>query len=99
MTGPEVAEEMNATLWQILSVRDAALSRIAASVGRSDMPQLLRGALRNEMEASEIAARWMPTTDEIEAKLAFPRQSADAAPPSSLIAPPLAQIEPIPPAS
>ncbi len=25
MTGPEFAEEMNATLWQILSVRDAAL--------------------------------------------------------------------------
>ena len=92
MTGPEFAEEMNATLWQILSVRDAALSRIAASVGRSDMPQLLRGALRNEMEASEIAARWMPSTDEIEAKLAFARQSGDEARHYGFIAQRLAEM-------
>jgi 1,2-phenylacetyl-CoA epoxidase catalytic subunit len=92
MTGPEFVEEMNATLWQILSVRDGALSGIAESVGRSDMPQLLRGALRNEMEASEIAARWMPSTDDIEAKLAFARQAGDEARHYSLIARRLAEM-------
>src|SRR5258708_12924657 len=89
MTGPEFVEEMNATLWQILSVRDTALSGIAESVGRSDMPQLLRGALRNEMEASEIAARWMPSTDQIEAKLAFAWHAGDQARHYRLTPPPL----------
>ncbi|HXB55349.1 MAG TPA: ferritin-like domain-containing protein [Vicinamibacteria bacterium] len=92
MTGPEFVEEINATLWQILSVRDAALSGIAASVGRADMPQLLRGALRNEMEASEMAARWMPSTGEIEAKLAFARQAGDEARHYGLIADRLAEM-------
>jgi 1,2-phenylacetyl-CoA epoxidase catalytic subunit len=92
MTGPEFVEEMNATLWQILSVRDAALSGIGESVGRTDMPQLLRGALRNELEASEIAARWMPGTAEMEAKLAFAWQTGDEARHYSLIADRLAEL-------
>ena len=79
MTGPEFVEEINAALWQVLGVRDVELSRVGESVSRADMPQLLRGALRNEMEASEIAARWMPQTEEIEAKLAFARQAGDEA--------------------
>src|ERR1700752_5119429 len=92
MTGPGFVEGMNATLWQILSVRDAVLSGIPESVGRSDMPQLLRGALRNEMEASEIAARWMPSTGEIEAKLAFAWQGGGQARHYSLIARRLGEI-------
>lgn len=70
---------METTLWQILSVRDVALSRLAETAGRADMTTLLRGALRNEMEASEIAARWMPETTDLEAKLAFARQAGDEA--------------------
>ena len=79
MTGSEFVEEINAALWQVLGARDVELSRVGESVSRADMPQLLRGALRNEMEASEIAARWMPQTEEIEAKLAFARQAGDEA--------------------
>jgi uncharacterized ferritin-like protein (DUF455 family) len=92
MTGPEFAAEMHETLWRILGVRDAALARIGESVGRADMLQLLRGALRNEMEAAEIAAVWMPGTADLEAKLAFARQAGDEARHYGLIADRLAEL-------
>jgi uncharacterized ferritin-like protein (DUF455 family) len=72
-------EEMNTALWQVLAVRDVALARLGESVKKADMAVLLQGALRNEMEAAEIAARWMPGTPEIEAKIAFAQQSGDEA--------------------
>ena len=40
---------------------------------------LLKVALRNEIEATEIAARWLVTTDDIPVKLAFARQVGDEA--------------------
>jgi 1,2-phenylacetyl-CoA epoxidase catalytic subunit len=86
MNGREFVEEMHATLWRLLSVRDAALEGLKESVTRGDMPQLLKGALRTEIEASEIAALWVPTTPELEAKLAFARQAGDEAKHYMLIA-------------
>jgi hypothetical protein len=92
MTGPEFAAEMEETLRQVLSVRDVALARLAESVGRADMTTLLQGALRNEMEASEIAAIWMPETADLEAKLAFARQAGDEARHYGLIADRLGEL-------
>jgi hypothetical protein len=86
MTGREFVEEMQATLWRLLSVRDAALAGLKESVTRGDMPQLLKTALRAEAEASEIAAIWVPTTPELQAKLAFARQAGDEAKHYMLIA-------------
>jgi hypothetical protein len=40
---------------------------------------LLKMALKNEIEASELAALWLPTTSEIEAKLGLARQCGDEA--------------------
>src|SRR6185436_4014315 len=40
---------------------------------------LLKVALKNEIEATESAARWMATTDEIDVKLALARQVGDEA--------------------
>jgi uncharacterized ferritin-like protein (DUF455 family) len=40
---------------------------------------LLKVALKNEIEATEIAARWLSTTDDIPVKLAFARQVGDEA--------------------
>lgn len=79
VSGREFAEGMNTVLWQVLGVRDVVLSRVGESVRGADMSHLLQGALRNEMEASELAARWMPLTPEIEAKLAFAQQAGDEA--------------------
>ncbi|MFY9555005.1 MAG: ferritin-like domain-containing protein [Blastocatellia bacterium] len=48
--------------------------------------RLLRVALKNELEASEIAAMWMATTSELDVKLAFARQTGDEAKHYRLIA-------------
>jgi hypothetical protein len=79
MDGEAFVEEMDATLWQILSARDAALSRLTESADKADMRMLLRGGLRNEIEATEIAARWVVSTPELEVKLAFAQQAGDEA--------------------
>lgn len=79
MTGSEFVDEMNATLWQLLAVRDAALEGLADAVTRAGVPQLLRGALRAELEATEIAALWVASTPELEVRIAFARQAGDEA--------------------
>lgn len=43
------------------------------------LPGLLRMALRNEAEAFDLAARWLPSTPEIDVKLGFARQAGDEA--------------------
>jgi uncharacterized ferritin-like protein (DUF455 family) len=47
---------------------------------------LLKVALKNEIEATEIAARWLVSTDDVEVKLAFARQVGDEAKHYRLIA-------------
>ncbi len=88
----QFVSEMEESLWQILSVKDAVLSRLEESVGRAEMPQLLKAALRNELEAAQIAAAWMPGTQDAEAKIAFARQAGDEARHYQLIAARLAEL-------
>jgi hypothetical protein len=63
----------------------AALSRIAeANCASSPNPELtpqklLVLALKNELEATECAAAWIPTTNEVRVKLALARQAGDEA--------------------
>jgi len=47
--------------------------------GDLNVLNLLKVALRNEIEATEIAARWLVTTDDVEVKLALARQVGDEA--------------------
>ncbi|HBH02716.1 MAG: hypothetical protein A2W08_05845 [Candidatus Rokubacteria bacterium RBG_16_73_20] len=47
--------------------------------GELTVVNLLKVALRNEVEATEIAARWLVTTDDLEVKLALARQVGDEA--------------------
>src|SRR5215472_4675694 len=49
------------------------------SVERSEIVRRLKMALKNELEASEIAAVWIPTTPEVDVKLALARQVGDEA--------------------
>src|SRR5690242_20797916 len=44
-----------------------------------DARQLLQVALANEINVSELAAIWMPSTRELDVKLAFARQAGDEA--------------------
>jgi len=54
------------------SVREAPPPSEVLSVAR-----LLKVALKNEIEATECAAAWIPSTPELDAKLAFSRQVGD----------------------
>lgn len=61
-----------------------ALARIeAATKGEGDaslsVPRLLKMALKNELEATEIAALWLVDTPELDAKMALARQCGDEA--------------------
>jgi uncharacterized ferritin-like protein (DUF455 family) len=47
--------------------------------GNLNVLNLLKVALKNEIEATEIAARWLVTTDDVPVKLAFARQVGDEA--------------------
>ena len=54
--------------------------------GDLNIVNLLKVALKNEIEASESAARWMATTEELDVKLALARQVGDEAKHYRLIA-------------
>jgi 1,2-phenylacetyl-CoA epoxidase catalytic subunit len=65
---------------------DALLARLAPDDalkpevdGALNVPNLLKVALKNEIEATEIAARWLVTTPDVDVKLAFARQVGDEA--------------------
>jgi 1,2-phenylacetyl-CoA epoxidase catalytic subunit len=64
---------------------DEALARIARASSEGEpgeavtVPKLLLLALKNELEATECAAAWIPTTPEVGAKLALARQAGDEA--------------------
>src|SRR5438132_8137444 len=62
------------------------------AVDRLEIVRRLKMALKNELEASEIAAVWMPTTPEVEVKLALARQVGDEAKHYKLIEDHLAKI-------
>jgi len=82
-------EEFVATL---ANENHAALERLGALSSAGEAPEeltierLLRVALKNELEASELAAIWMTTTSELDVKLAFARQAGDEAKHYRLIA-------------
>lgn len=79
MDGKDFVQDMDKELWQLLSARDTALARLEQFADRALIPQLLRGSLRAELEAAEIAALWMVTTPEIGPKIAFAQQAGDEA--------------------
>lgn len=64
----------------------------AEAEGRMDVVNLLKLALKSELEASELAGFWMPTTPEIEAKLVFAQQCGDEMKHYRLIAHRLAEL-------
>src|SRR5262249_52750178 len=70
---------------QLAAENRALLDRLGQKPSAGDAPgaltvaALLRLALRNELEATELAAAWLPTTPELDAKLAFARQCGDEA--------------------
>jgi ferritin-like protein len=79
MTAAEFVAELDAE-------NQAALRGLAPNAtlkaevrGALNVPNLLKVALRNEVEATEIAARWLVATDDVGVKMAFARQAGDEA--------------------
>lgn len=74
------------------------LERLGQLSAAGDAPQeltverLLKLALKNELEATEIAALWMTSTSELDVKLAFARQVGDEAKHYRMIAERLAAL-------
>ena len=62
-----------------LSSLDLLKEPVVGVIGRDEVVRRLKMALKNELEASEIAAVWLPTTPEIDVKLALARQAGDEA--------------------
>jgi len=60
--------------------------------GALNVPNLLKVALKNEIEATEIAARWLVAADDVAVKLALAWQVGDEAKHYRLIADRLAQL-------
>jgi 1,2-phenylacetyl-CoA epoxidase catalytic subunit len=68
-----LVDEMN-TLFAQLGEHEALE---AESGGQMDVIHLLKLALTSELEASEIAAHWLPTTPEVDAKTVLAEQCSD----------------------
>ena len=76
-----------------------ALARIAIASSSGEpgeavtVPRLLLLALKNELEATECAAAWIPTTPEVNVKLALARQAGDEAKHYRMIQARLAELD------
>ncbi len=78
--------ESRAFVKDLQAINNAVLNRLRSSAdihsgpdATLSIPQHLKIALKNEIEAAEIAAVWMPTTPDLDVKLAFARQVGDEA--------------------
>jgi hypothetical protein len=92
-----LAMDTSSFLAELDALNAHALQRIAVAAARepgpeTTVPQLLRLALKNELEATECAAGWLPSTQEIDVKLALARQAGDEAKHFKLIAARLGEL-------
>src|ERR1051326_5801985 len=72
-------QDLENSVQEKLSSLDLLKEPTPGAVDRSEIVRRLKMALKNELEASEIAAVWIPTTPEVEIKLALARQAGDEA--------------------
>jgi bacterioferritin (cytochrome b1) len=77
MNGPEFVAHLQAEMRGLFESLGESETLEAESEGRVDVVTLLKLALQSEMEASEIAALWMPTTPELDAKQVLAHQVGD----------------------
>ena len=86
---------MNSFVHQLEAEKNERLAAITAA-GRTslsgDATKLLEVALVNEVSVAELAALWVPTTPELDVKLAFARQAGDEANHFQLVADRLAAL-------
>lgn len=74
MNSADFVQELEESNAKVLSGITAA-----GEVDRVDVLSLLRIALKNELEASALAAHWIPSTPELDVMLGLARQAGDEA--------------------
>ena len=77
MTGPEFVAGLVAEMRALFAQLGEQQTLEAESAGRVEVATLLQAALKSEIEAAELAGAWLPSTPEMDAKLAFARQCGD----------------------
>jgi bacterioferritin (cytochrome b1) len=73
----EFVDQLVAEMDRLFSQLGETETLESESEGRVDVVNLLRLALKSELEASELAALWMPTTPEVDAKMCLALQCGD----------------------
>jgi 1,2-phenylacetyl-CoA epoxidase catalytic subunit len=86
MDAAAFVEQLGAANKEILDRLAPAETLVGESGGDLSLETLLKIALKNELEATELAARWLVTTDDVDIKLALARQAGDEAKHYRLIA-------------
>jgi hypothetical protein len=79
ISGEAFVRELKAENETFLRKLDEEPAVAAANITPAVIAILLKAALKNEMEAAEIAASWVASTPELEAKLALARHAGDEA--------------------
>jgi uncharacterized ferritin-like protein (DUF455 family) len=79
MTAEEFVKELDEQNQAVLRRLEPEATLAPEVAGDLNVVNLLKVALKNEIEATEIAARWLVTTAEIDVKMAFARQAGDEA--------------------
>jgi len=92
MTAEEFVRELDAKNQTILKRLDPEATLKPEVSGNLNVLNLLKVALKNEIEATEIAARWLVTTDDVTVKMALARQAGDEAKHFRMIAARLAEL-------
>lgn len=79
MTSEEFVRDLEAQNQAVLKRLDPDSTLKPEVHGDLTVLNLLKVALKNEIEATEIASRWLVATDDVEVKMAFARQAGDEA--------------------
>ncbi len=79
MTAEEFVKDLDEQNQAVLRRLEPEATLAPEVAGDLTVLNLLKVALKNEIEATEIAARWLVTTDEVAVKMALARQAGDEA--------------------
>jgi hypothetical protein len=77
VTGKEFVDSLMKEMQALFARLGETETLESESEGRMDVPTLLRLALKSELEASELAAFWLPSTPELDAKSLLAEQCGD----------------------
>jgi len=79
ITRQDFVNELESYVSEKLASLDLIKDLEIVTTDRAEVTRRLKMALKSELEASELAALWMPTTPEVDVKLALARQAGDEA--------------------